>query len=70
MASAKLAEGEELGSNLLRVDQRSSKQWSERTEGVTRRRQPRLSAPTDRLPFSYAGCTDEGGSPHLTSSSE
>jgi hypothetical protein len=28
-----LAEGEELGSNLLRVDQRSCKQWSERTRG-------------------------------------
>ena len=30
-ALGKLAEGEELGSNLLRVDQRSCKQWSERT---------------------------------------
>jgi len=28
-----VAEGEELGSNLLRVDQRSCKQWSERTRG-------------------------------------
>ena len=26
-----MAEGEELGSNLLRVDQRSCKQWSKRT---------------------------------------
>jgi hypothetical protein len=31
--AAKVAEGEELGSNLLRVDQRSSKQWFERTRG-------------------------------------
>jgi len=31
----KMAEGEELGSNLLRVDQRSCKQWSERTRGTS-----------------------------------
>ena len=30
-----MAEGEELGSNLLRVDQRSCKQWSERTRGTS-----------------------------------
>ena len=49
-----VAEGEELGSNLLRVDQRSCKQWSERTRGTS----PDVGsgpmrAPTDRLPFSF-----------------
>jgi hypothetical protein len=43
VASAKVAEGEELGSNLLRVDQRSSKQWSERNQG---------EKPARRLTFS------------------
>jgi hypothetical protein len=36
-ASVKVAEGEELGSNLLRVDQRSSKQWCEGSRGTSPR---------------------------------
>jgi hypothetical protein len=54
-----VAEGEELRSNLLRVDQRSCKQWSERTRGQARCRQPTNAGPTDRLPFSSGVATSD-----------